>query len=54
MLEILRSPFLFPILSILLGVCGAVRWALEGNFGQAAYWVLGAAITVIVTFFIKR
>lgn len=54
MLEFLRSPLLFPILSIILGVLGAIRWALEGNYAQASYWVLGAAITIVVTFFIKH
>lgn len=49
-MRLLADPRLFPILSMILFACAAVRYALAGNWGQVTYWVSAIALNYAVTF----
>lgn len=48
----IRSPVFFPVLSMVLQIGAAIRWAQAGSLGQAAWWGLGVVSTFILTFVI--
>ena len=41
---------LFPTILIILDVCAAVVWAMNGDWRRAVYWLCAAILTVTVTF----
>ncbi len=53
MLTLLRSPVLFPALSMLLSAGAAIGYLRVGEWSKAVYWILGGALTAVVTFGLK-
>lgn len=48
-MKYLVDPRFFNVLIIVLFVAAAVRWAVEGKWSQAGYWLSAAVLNVFVT-----
>jgi hypothetical protein len=44
---------IFPILSLFLSLGASISYFAQSNVGKGLYWLLGAGITIVVTWVIK-
>ena len=54
LVEILRSPLLFPCIILFLYACCSLRWFIARDIGQGVYWIAAFLITFSVTFLMKH
>ena len=52
--RVFGDPNLFPKVIIFLYACSSSRYAWQGDWGRATYWIAAALITISVTFMIKH
>lgn len=45
--------FIFPILSVILSLGASIVYINSGNIVKGVYWLLGGAITIVVTWFMR-
>jgi hypothetical protein len=53
MIELLRHPHAFTGFIVACYCCNVVRYAVSGMWGNTAYWICAAGITVSATWFVK-
>jgi hypothetical protein len=53
-MELLRSPHIFPAISVFLYVCSCARYAYSGMWGNVMYWFCAAGITVSATWLVGK
>lgn len=48
--DLLKSPRLFPVIIIALQACAAIRWGFAGSAWNALYWGLAVGLNSVCTF----
>lgn len=49
----MNKEFIFPLLSVVLAFGAAAIYFIEKDIPRGIYWILGASITITVTWLIK-
>lgn len=53
-MDLLRSPHAFPAAIVVLYAVTCVRYAVAGMWGNVAYWLCAAGITVSATWLVGK
>lgn len=53
MISALRSPRLFPAISVTLNLAATIRYAVNGDYPRSVYWAAAAVLTSTITWWVK-